>query len=59
MARRLAIYAAVNLLLIVVWAISGAGYFWPVWPLLGWGLGLAKHHMRHGGATGAVVRSAE
>ena len=48
MRRQLAIYAAVNLLLIVVWAISGAGYFWPIWPLLGWGLGLAKHHVRHG-----------
>lgn len=45
--RQLAIYAAVNLLLIVVWATSGASYFWPVWPLLGWGLGLAKHHVRH------------
>ncbi len=48
MCRRLAIYAAVNLVLILVWAISGAGYFWPLWPLLGWGLGLAKHHIRHG-----------
>ena len=50
MRRQVAIYAAVNLLLVVVWAVSGAGYFWPVWPLLGWGLGLAKHHVRHGAA---------
>lgn len=49
MGRQLAIYAAVNLLLIVVWAISGAGYFWPVWPLVAWGVGLAKHHFRDGG----------
>jgi Domain of unknown function (DUF1707)/2TM domain len=33
-------FLAVNLLLIVIWAATGAGYFWPIWPLLGWGLGL-------------------
>ena len=35
-----AAFLAVNLLLIVIWAATGAGYFWPIWPLLGWGLGL-------------------
>jgi len=48
--RQVAVYAAVNCLLIVVWAISGAGYFWPLWPLLGWGLGLARHRLQHGAA---------
>src|SRR3954451_2901948 len=33
-------YLAVNLVLIAIWAATGAGYFWPIWPLLGWGLGL-------------------
>jgi hypothetical protein len=33
-------FVAVNLLLIAIWAATGAGYFWPMWPLLGWGLGL-------------------
>ncbi len=37
-----ATFLAVNLLLIAIWALTGAGYFWPVWPLLGWGLGLLK-----------------
>ncbi|MDQ6914665.1 MAG: DUF1707 domain-containing protein [Actinomycetota bacterium] len=36
-------FLAVNLLLIAIWATSGAGYFWPMWPLLGWGIGLASH----------------
>ena len=36
-----AVYLAVNLMLIVIWAATGAGYFWPIWPLLGWGVGLA------------------
>ena len=35
-----AAYVAVNLMLIVIWAATGAGYFWPIWPLLGWGVGL-------------------
>ena len=35
-----AAFLAVNLVLLVIWAATGAGYFWPIWPLLGWGLGL-------------------
>src|SRR5215218_6722739 len=33
-------FIAVNLVLVAIWAATGAGYFWPIWPLLGWGLGL-------------------
>jgi len=40
----LALYGAVNLLLIAIWAITGAGYFWPIWPILGWGIGIAFHY---------------
>jgi len=28
-------------MLVGIWAFSGAGYFWPIWVLLGWGIGLA------------------
>jgi hypothetical protein len=35
-------FAAVNLLLIGVWATTG-GCFWPIWPLMGWGIGLGLH----------------
>ena len=31
-------YLAVSALLVLIWALTGAGYFWPIWPILGWGL---------------------
>lgn len=34
-------YVVVNLFLVVVWALSGSDYFWPVWVIAGWGVGLA------------------
>ena len=37
------VYVAVNVFLIAVWALTGGGYFWPIWVILGWGLGLACH----------------
>lgn len=39
-------YVIVNSVLIVIWAATGAGYFWPIWPLAGWGLGLVLHAWR-------------
>jgi class 3 adenylate cyclase len=39
----LTVYLLVNLLLIGIWAASGGGYFWPIWPILGWGIGVAAH----------------
>lgn len=37
-----AVFVAVNLVLVAVWALSGAGYFWPIWSILGWGVALVK-----------------
>lgn len=34
-------YAMVNGALVVVWLMVGGGFFWPVFPILGWGIGLA------------------
>lgn len=37
------IYTVVNLGLILIWAISGGGTFWPIWVIVGWGIGLGVH----------------
>jgi hypothetical protein len=35
-------YIAVNTMLIAVWAFAG-GFFWPIFPILGWGIGLSAN----------------
>lgn len=42
-ASHVAAYVLVNAFLVVIWAVSGAGFFWPVFPLIGWGIGLLFH----------------
>lgn len=37
-------YVAVNAMLVAIWALTGGGYFWPVWSMLGWGVGLVGHY---------------
>ena len=39
----LGVYVAVNVMLLVIWAVTGAGHPWFVYPLLGWGVGIAAH----------------
>lgn len=38
-----AVFSFVQLLLIAIWALTGAGFPWFVFPLLGWGALLAGH----------------
>jgi fatty acid desaturase len=47
-------FLGVMAMLLVIWAATGAGYFWPVWPMLGWGLpllacslGSRRHELAH------------
>ena len=37
------IYVAVNSVLVVIWAITSGGFFWPIFPILGWGIGVAAN----------------
>jgi hypothetical protein len=34
-------YGLVNLFLVVIWFATGAGFFWPLFVIFGWGIGLA------------------
>jgi hypothetical protein len=37
------VYLLTNLAFVGVWAITGAGYPWFLWPMIGWGIGVAFH----------------
>jgi hypothetical protein len=37
------VYVVVNAMLVVIWAVTGAGAFWPIFPILGWGVGVAAN----------------
>jgi hypothetical protein len=50
--ERVGAYVGVMLVLVVIWAATGADYFWPMWPALGWGIALLTGkdqpgHFRH------------
>lgn len=32
-------WVALAVLFLTIWAVTGAGYFWPVWPIMGTGMG--------------------
>ena len=39
----LVIYLAVNGFLVLVWAITGTPFFWPIFPVVFWGVGIGAH----------------
>jgi len=40
-------YVIVNTFLVIIWAISGAGYPWFIWVMIGWGIGVVFHLMHY------------
>jgi 2TM domain len=36
-------YVLFNAALLTIWALTGASFFWPAFPLLLWGIGLVFH----------------
>jgi hypothetical protein len=48
---------ATSMLLVAIWALTGMCYFWPVWPILGWGVFIVPGAL-HGGRVRACRRSA-
>ena len=40
----LLMYVSVNAMLVAIWAItSDGGMFWPIFPILGWGIGVVAN----------------
>jgi hypothetical protein len=48
--KHLTVYWLVMTLLVGIWLVSGgwSSYFWPIWPGMAWGLGLALHFVSLG-----------
>lgn len=36
-------FVMVNTFLVIIWYVSGAGFFWPMIPIFGWGIGIVFH----------------
>jgi uncharacterized ion transporter superfamily protein YfcC len=37
-AAHLIVYALVNTMIVIIWAVSSRGFFWPVFPMAIWGI---------------------
>jgi 2TM domain len=37
-------YVIGSIVFIIIWAVQGKGFFWPIYPLLVWGLGVSVQH---------------
>ena len=52
-------YVVVNAFLVGVWYFTGAGYFWPIWVMGGWGIGVALNAWDVYGRSSGPVSEAE
>jgi hypothetical protein len=41
--RHVVTYVWVNTVLVAIWVLTGAGFFWPIFSIAGWGIGVAAH----------------
>ena len=39
----LLVYTLVNSFLVVIWFATGADFFWPIFPIVGWGIGVVMN----------------
>jgi vacuolar-type H+-ATPase subunit I/STV1 len=42
-AAHLLVYAMVNTFIVVIWAMTSSGFFWPIFPMVGWGIGVVMN----------------
>ncbi len=43
LAGHLMAFILVNTFVVIIWYVTGAGFFWPVFPIFGWGIGIVFH----------------
>ena len=48
------VYIAVNLFLIAIWAVTGGGYFWPIWVILGVSIGVVTQGWKAYGPSNRI-----
>ena len=36
----LTLYVVVNAFIVAIWAMTSVGFFWPIFPIVGWGIGV-------------------
>ena len=39
----LIVYVMVNTFIVVIWAMTSKGFFWPIFPMVGWGIGVVMN----------------
>lgn len=39
----LLVYVLVNGFIVIIWAVTSGGYFWPIFPIVGWGIGVVMN----------------
>ncbi len=39
----LLVYTMVNTFIVIIWAVTSAGFFWPIFPMVGWGIGVVMN----------------
>lgn len=39
----LLVYTLVNTSLVVIWAVTSSGFFWPIFPMVFWGIGVVMN----------------
>jgi hypothetical protein len=37
------VYTVVNAALVTIWVLTGTGFFWPMFPMVVWGIGIIFH----------------
>jgi hypothetical protein len=54
-------YALVMGFLVMIWLLTSPehAYFWPIWPMMGWGIGLASHALAMLNRRPETVQSSE